>query len=152
MQVFIDFLQTELSKKKFGVRGCFFFVILMILHFFTLKSTKLRELHWWRLLRSSWNKLWSEAESMILVLLQSSAYRAMVFPGSTTSGRSLMNMAKNSGPKREPCGTSEELLTKMKKLRPAPLLVADGLDSFRTIVQEGQRYRNHRASAIKLGD
>ena len=45
---------------------------------------------------------------MILELLQSSAYRAMVFPGSTASGRSLMNMTKNSGPKREPCGTPEE--------------------------------------------
>ena len=45
---------------------------------------------------------------MILELLHSSAYRAMVFPGSTASGRSLMNMTENSGPKREPCGTPEE--------------------------------------------
>ena len=49
-----------------------------------------------------------EATLMILELLQSSARRAMVFSGSTASGRSHMNMTKNSGPKREPCGTPEE--------------------------------------------
>ena len=97
--------KIEFAKKKFEVKGCFFLVILIILHFFTLKSIKLGELHWWRLLRSSWkNLIWSRVNDPWTVTII--VYSAMVFPGSTASG--IMNMTNNSGPKREPCGTPEE--------------------------------------------
>ena len=142
--------KTEFAKKKFEVKGCFFLVILIILHFFTLKSIKLGELHWWRLLRSSSKKFWSEAESIILELLQSSCIMRWYFQ--EVQPQELWIWQRTVDLKGSLVGLLKKLLTKRKRLRPAPLLVADGLDSFRTIVREIQRYRDHRASAIKFGD
>ena len=43
--------KAELSREKVEIKGCFFVLILIILHFFTLektdlKSIKLRKPHW----------------------------------------------------------------------------------------------------------
>ena len=141
--------KTELSKNQNLVKGCFFFVIRIILHFFTLKSIKLGELHWWRLLRSSSKKFWSEAESIILELLQSSCIMRWYFQ--EVQPQELWIWQRTVDLKGSLVGLLKKLLTKRKRPRPAPLLVADGLDSFRTIVRKIQRYRDHRASAIKFG-
>ena len=47
---------------------------------------------------------------MILKLLQSSAYSALVEPGITTRGRSLINIMKNRGLDKELGGTPEQTL------------------------------------------
>ena len=49
---------------------------------------------------------------MTLNILLSSAYSAMVLSEQTTSGKSLMKITKNSGPRIEPCGTPEVISDK----------------------------------------
>ena len=68
------------------------------LHNFALNSTPFSVLHLSRLPRSCCSNSRSSLESMILELLQSSAYNAMMF----TLGRSLMNVMKNRSPNKEP--------------------------------------------------
>ena len=62
-------------------KGCFFLDILISLHVLILKSILFIWLQLQRLSRSRWNKTWSWGLSTIWEALQSSAYRATVFPG-----------------------------------------------------------------------
>ena len=82
------------SHSRVEVNGCFFPVIFIILHFSVLHPS--------RFTRSCWNNSRSPAEAMVLEHLQSSAYSAMVLPGSDTLVRSLINIVKNTGPNKEP--------------------------------------------------
>ena len=52
-------------------------------------------------------RLISSSELITLNILLSSAYKAIVLAEQTTSGKSLINKTKTSGPRIEPCGTPE---------------------------------------------
>ena len=65
---------------RFASKGCFFLDILISLHFLILKYILFSRLQLQRLSGSRWDKTWPWGLSIIRQVLQSSAYRAIVFP------------------------------------------------------------------------
>lgn len=56
----------------------------------------------------------SYRQFIILDVLQSSAYNAIVFLGIATSGKSLMKIIKNIGPNKDPLGKPEGMTDQVK--------------------------------------
>ena len=108
------FLNSETISRdesyitKFAFKEYFFLDILTSLHFLILKSILFSRLQLQRLSGSRWNKTWSWGLSIIREVLQSPAYRAIVFPGEMQSGVSLIKTTKNGGPRMAPWGIPDE--------------------------------------------
>ena len=136
--VFVDFLQLSVVQEE--SLGEWLFVS-SASHFynFPFEPIPFSVLHFSTFSRSCRSNLRSSSGSRILELLQSSAYNAMVLPGSATLGRSLMNIMKNRGTTRNPEESQCKLPTKMKNNRELTLFAFDLLENSHTIGEKIQK-------------